>query len=286
MIFSSRRYDLDNTTIKVESMIRNLVQKDTGSYFFPFHKHDDFLEISLIVNGEETIEYESGSYRAVPGDIVIKNAGALHQELAGGAEDLEELSIGLSGIRILGLPENCILHEEETPVIHAGEDAAFLVQLFLHIRKLYERGTAIHADLIRMSVHTFLSSVLLIIDDYGELKDREPGRSELINEVATYINQSFREKISLDDIAKRFFVSPYYLTRQFKKETGHSVNQYIQNRRLGEAERKLVFENTPIKEIAAECGYSNLKYFYSVFKTKTGHTPSEFRELLQLHQER
>jgi LacI family transcriptional regulator len=47
-----------------------------------------------------------------------------------------------------------------------------------------------------------------------------------------------------------------------------------------------VFQNTPIKEIAADCGYSNLQYFYPVFKKNTGTTPREFRDSYRKIQQR
>ena len=102
-----------------------------------------------------------------------------------------------------------------------------------------------------------------------------------IEEIVRYIDENYSRQISLDDIAKTFFISPYYLSRKFKAEVGYTVNQYIQNLRLGKAEQRLAFEDTSIKTIAAECGFDNLKYFYSVFKVKTGHTPNEFRCLLR-----
>ena len=49
------------------------------------------------------------------------------------------------------------------------------------------------------------------------------------------------------------------------------------DRKLGYAEDRLVFSTKPIKEIASDCGYDNLQYFYSVFKKHTGNTPAEVR---------
>lgn len=283
MIHRADRYDLKESDIKAEALIHNVVHKNTGRYIFPFHSHESFLEISMILEGEETVEYENGSFRAAKGDIIIKNAGALHQESANDEMQLEEISLGLSGIHIDGLPENAIIPRDVCPVIPAGEYADLLKELFMNALRLYEKSVSRYAGAIRMNLRTFLSTVLIVIDEYSEANASKSRFTQLVYDVLVYIDKNYRKQISLDDVAREFFVSPYYLARQFKKDIGYSVNQYIQNRRLGEAERRLVFEDTPVKEIAADCGYANLKYFYSVFKTKTGHTPVEFRSLLQLY---
>lgn len=283
MIYSADRYNLRNSSIKVEALIHNMVHKDTGKYIFPFHSHSDFIEISMILEGEEIVEFESGIYIAKKGDIIIKNTGELHQESAKDDAHLEEITVGLSGVNIDGLPENTIIHQGVCPVIPAYEYTLLLRELFMNSLRLYEKSVSRYSDAIKMNIKMFLSTVMIIIDEYSEEKNQRERISSLVYDVLTYIDKNYHKQISLDDVAKEFYVSPYYLARQFKKEIGYSVNQYIQNRRLGEAERRLVFEDTPVKEIATDCGYSNLKYFYSVFKTKTGHTPVEFRSLLQLY---
>lgn len=282
-MFNSDRYGLFGCDIKVRSLFINNIHKDTGKYVFPFHRHDDFLEISLILDGEDFVEFENEKYVARKGDIVFKNAGSMHQEIASDEYDLEEVSIGLSGIRIEGFRENCMVADDIIPVVHAGEQMELLYQLAKQIRKLSMESITTYSKTIDLLVMAFVSNVLLIVDENGSMKERKSKKkySELVWNVRQYIDENYSKSISLDDIAKEFFVSPYSLARQFKNELGFSVNQYIQNRRLGRAEERLVFEATPIKEIAAECGYTNIKHFYSVFKVKTGHTPMEFRKMLR-----
>lgn len=283
-VCNPERYALKNCQLKVESLFINDIHKNTGVYVFPMHKHEEFMEISLIVEGTELIEFvNEDSYRAGQGDIIIKNAGSLHQEAANESKDLVELSIGISGVRIDGLPENTLISEYMIPVIPAGEEMGVLKELFYAIHRMYKSGVVTNAETIHLALNTLVSMVLLICDRNGRLKKSEIKKqmSGQIEEVLTYIDKNFSNQISLDDIARTFYISPYHLARQFKAETGYTVNQYIQQRRLGMAEQRLAFEQTSIKEIACECGYSNLKYFYSVFKSKTGHTPNEFRSLIQ-----
>ena len=281
-IYDEERYALKGSHLKVESLFINDIHRSTGVYVFPFHQHDDLLELSIIVQGEELVEFKDGSYTAKAGDLIIKNAGTLHQESAGADEDLVELSVGISGVKIEGLRENCLCNDDIIPVIPAGESAAVLIELFRTIENMYHQSVTTYSQVIQLALKTFVSISLMIADRNGIAKERRKKKGDKqIEEIVRYIDENYSRQISLDDIAKTFFISPYYLSRKFKAEVGYTVNQYIQNLRLGKAEQRLAFEDTSIKTIAAECGFDNLKYFYSVFKVKTGHTPNEFRCLLR-----
>lgn len=282
-VYDAQRYALKDCNLRVESLFINDIHKNTGVYVFPLHEHKDFLEISMILEGSEILEIVNDtSYKASEGDIIIKNAGSLHQESADQTSNLVELSIGISGVKIDGLEENRLISEHMVPIIHVKEEIVVLKELFYTIYKLYKSSVVTYTETIHLALKTFVSLVLLLVDKNGQEKqtDVKGQLSEQISEILSYIDKNFSKQISLDDIAKDFYISPYYLARQFKAETGYTVNQYIQQRRLGMAEQRLAFEKTAIKEIACECGYNNLKYFYSVFKNKTGHTPNEFRNLI------
>ena len=284
-MYNTERYALTDSHLKVESIFINKIHKHTGVYTFPFHKHDDFLEISLVIDGEEQIEFKDETYHAKAGDVIIKNKGLLHQEEGKSNEGLVELSIGISGVQLAGLEENTLIGERIVPVVPAGDMMPVLRELFLAIEAMYKDSVTSYAPTIHLAVNTFVSIVLLVLDKNGRQKGNKVKRDQQIEKVLQYIDAHFEKNISLDTVAKEFCLSPYYLARKFKMDVGYTVNQYIQSRRLGKAEQRLAFEDTPIKEIALECGFSNLKYFYSLFKAKTGHTPNEFRCLLRSNQE-
>ncbi|MCR5606053.1 MAG: AraC family transcriptional regulator [Treponema sp.] len=98
-----------------------------------------------------------------------------------------------------------------------------------------------------------------------------------IRPVLRYIEENYALDLSLNSLAEEFVISPFYLSRKFKAETGFTINQYIISCRMGEAERLLIFSDTPIKAIAISCGYESLSYFYTTFKRYTGCTPQEYQ---------
>ena len=101
--------------------------------------------------------------------------------------------------------------------------------------------------------------------------------SSTIQRVIDHISSSFRSNISLGSIARRFNVSPSYLSTLFKKEIGITFSEYIMEKRLTFAKELLLRTNLPINVIASECGIADNNYFARVFKAKTGVTPAQFR---------
>ena len=79
-------------------------------------------------------------------------------------------------------------------------------------------------------------------------------------------------------MASHFFIREGHLSRVFRNHTGFTLNNYVIDKRMGEARRMLIFSDSDIKDIAVSCGYPDLQYFYRVFKQSAGCTPREYRE--------
>lgn len=92
-----------------------------------------------------------------------------------------------------------------------------------------------------------------------------------------YIYEHLHEKISVGDLAERTGLHENYLSRLFKQETGMTILQYIQGKKLEQAEYMLKHTETGISEIANDLSFSSQSYFIQVFKKKNGKTPKEYR---------
>lgn len=93
-----------------------------------------------------------------------------------------------------------------------------------------------------------------------------------------YIYKNLNEKIVLSDLAKLTNLHENYLSQLFKKETGKTIVQYIQEKKLEQAEYRLKHTEESVLEIANDLNFSSQSYFIQVFKRKNGRTPREYRE--------
>ncbi len=98
------------------------------------------------------------------------------------------------------------------------------------------------------------------------------------NVIHEYIIHHFTEPIRLEDIAAKAHMVPTAFCRYFKKRTGKSFSTFLNEFRVGHANRLLAENKVKISSIAQECGFNNLSNFNEQFKKITGYTPKEYRK--------
>lgn len=91
------------------------------------------------------------------------------------------------------------------------------------------------------------------------------------------ISNNFMNDITIQFIADECFVTKEHLMRTFKEETGYTINDMIQQRRLEEAKKLLIHSNFSITDVAIMVGFNSSQYFSRVFKKAYRLTPSEYR---------
>lgn len=99
-----------------------------------------------------------------------------------------------------------------------------------------------------------------------------------LRSVARYLDENYAKNPSLDDLADMFYISKYYLSREFKKEFGTTIIQYLLTKKITNAKELLRYSNHPIEKIAELCGIDDASYFNKVFKKMEGCTASEYRK--------
>ena len=102
------------------------------------------------------------------------------------------------------------------------------------------------------------------------------------NMIHEYIINHYTEPIRLEDIAAVAYMAPTAFCRYFKKRTGKNFSIYLNEFRIGHANRMLVENKLKISNIATECGFNNLSNFNEQFKKVMGHTPKQHRELFSM----
>ncbi|WP_196893445.1 helix-turn-helix transcriptional regulator [Aureivirga marina] len=102
---------------------------------------------------------------------------------------------------------------------------------------------------------------------------------KLIMDAKEYLNDNFREKITLDIISRDIGISKYYLHRLFREINKNTPLDYLTTIRLEHAKNRLKSTKETIFEVAVNCGFDNTAYFSNSFKRYIGYSPSEFRKL-------
>lgn len=101
--------------------------------------------------------------------------------------------------------------------------------------------------------------------------------SNTIFHVIQYVDREFHTKLQLQDLSRQFHMNATYLGQLFKKTTGKSFNEYVNEKRIEEAKKLLKRTQIKISDVALKVGYPNADYFISKFKSYTGMLPSVYK---------
>ncbi len=96
-----------------------------------------------------------------------------------------------------------------------------------------------------------------------------------IKPVLAYINENLQQKLSLDHLGHKFYISKYHLCKVFKEVTGFTVNEYTIYRRIIRA-AELLRRNIPVSHVSEMTGFQNECHFITTFKKFTGATPKQY----------
>ncbi len=109
------------------------------------------------------------------------------------------------------------------------------------------------------------------------MAERGLRHQRLIKRSIAYLEQHCHEQLSLEDVARVVFLSPFYFSHVFKEQTGVTFVQYLTELRLTTAKQLLRETDLAIGQIAERVGYNDVNYFSRVFKKSVALTPTEYR---------
>ena len=175
------------------------------------------------------------------------------------------------------------MHGVYRKYIERGGQPAFrpdAIQTYLDLLEQL-RKTAASDDYVRdMHINELLSALLslLMLASWQPVAHRTRTDNRLrLADVKLWLDSHFNEKIALDDLAERFFINKFYLTRLFREQYGSTIVNYLLSLRLSHAKELLRFTDLSVEEVGARCGMPEANYFSRAFRKVEGVSPSEYR---------
>lgn len=112
-----------------------------------------------------------------------------------------------------------------------------------------------------------------------QLKEKKKAAptEKIVEEVYSFIQEHYKEPITLEGIADLYFMNKEYLSTLFRKKYGETVGNYIIRLKIEDAKKQLIYSNRKIDDIAFSLGYQDPSYFNRQFKKTTGISPGKFR---------
>lgn len=277
--FNSRQYMLSED-------FEVFYYSDLHFHSINLHTHD-YYELYFFEEGSVEMEIGGDSYPLRHGDVILIPPGIRHRAVLTNpdvtyrrfvfwqsrnfAKAMEEQSPDLG--YIIGKAET-----EEKYVYHT--DALTFNSLKSKLFTLLdELGADRYGKQTQVSI--YIQDLLLTLNRHIYEQDRSRSVKEnrgRYEEITGYIDLHLDEELSLDRLAREFFLSKYYLVHLFQDSTGLSVHQYIIKKRL-EACCDSMLNGASVSEAYRQWGFGDYSAFYRAFRKEYGMPPSSFLEL-------
>ena len=232
----------------------------------------------IVLEGHGMLKYNGQSYNLDTGDCVFIDCMNPYSHMT--STDLWKLQwVHFNGDTMPGIYNK---------YIERGGQPVFRPQKAENYTRILDNIFAIAGseDYLRdMRLNEALASLLTRIMEMSWIPEKQDtlkrgsAREFSLQDVKNYLDENWAKKITLDDLADKFFINKYYLTRLFKNQYGSPILNYVLDIRITQAKRMLRFSDDTIDSIGKVCGFEDQNYFSRTFKKVEGVTPTEYRKM-------
>jgi AraC-like DNA-binding protein len=121
-----------------------------------------------------------------------------------------------------------------------------------------------------------------VLNAQGFILETELQDNHRVNQIFNFVKEEFQRSISLEEVSKKVSMTVPAFCRYFKKITGKTFTQFVNEYRLAHAAKLLHEKQISITEICFESGFNNFSHFNKQFKKFTGKSPSVYRNELKI----
>lgn len=272
---------------KVEGLEMEHVTRDYEYSMVSRHFHETY-ELYYLLEGQRYYFIDRQTYLVKAGDVVLIKPNQIHKTSMAGESYHNRMLLQIDGKLVDSLLKACgmggigEIYRDDVSILSIPEnERPEIMGLFLQIQKELEERQRQYLVGVRLK----LAELLLVLSRYQrrsgyqqENQTSQNWKHKKVGEVADYLLSNPETEESLEELAKRFFISKSYLSRIFREVTSFTVNEYKNVSRIKKAQQLLVHSDYSITEISELLGFENLTYFERVFKKYAGATPSKYRK--------
>ena len=260
--------------------------KDSRAQKLDYHYHE-FDKMILFLGGKVTYVVEGVTYFLQPWDILLVQHNLIHRPVIDPSEPYERIVVwlGREWLDRRGDPgealDTCFHTTRERGFHLLRGDAQRRLHYMRLIQQLEEALRSEEFAAGRLA-DTLCQQLLIevnrdVLRSRTAQEERDSYRVDpKMEEIIRYIAGHLTEDLSVDALAKQFFLSRYYLMHRFKEVTGYTLHQYVSQKRLLRA-GELIREGVPVMKAAEQAGFGEYSTFLRAFQNTFHMSPREFR---------
>ncbi|AKE58762.1 AraC family transcriptional regulator [Citrobacter farmeri] len=243
------------------------------------HVHDNETELIYVKKGIVRLIIDSSLYVAHEDDIVVVERGRLHAVTSDVNAPATTYTCALYGFRFQDWEENQLLQSHSCPVVAVGQGKEVIKSIFNELSVMLPQSK----NGLTSSVCDAFAYALTVLfyENFKNAYRSEQGyikKDVLIKDILVYLNNNYREKITLEQLSKKFRASVSYICHEFTREYHISPINYVIQRRMTEAKFALTNTDYSQAEISWHVGYENVDHFAKLFLRHVGCSPGDYRK--------
>lgn len=250
---------------------------------YPLHWHN-CLEMIFVLKGTVFVQIESEVYELREREIEIVNPDEPHRIYAEDEDNIVLLfKMDLNFFeRYYGDVKNIYFYTDSSEESVQEQEKYRTLRKFLAILacEAIQQGEdydeEIEDHMVKLLFHLLNNFHYLIYDE--EALGENEIQFERYHRISKYIYNNYMNKISLQDIAKREYLSSYYLSHEIKNALGINFSELLNSTRVHESVKLLLDTEKTLSEISEEVGFSHTRYYNKYFKMHYNMTPLQYRK--------
>ena len=263
------------------------VDRDSGYEMASFHIHHKY-EVYYEIEGSRRYFIEDAAYIVNAGCVVLIGENQIHKTGSVGdgptsrivcnfsREYLQEISGAFPEIDLFSFMSEENNHLLSNITVKQQNYIYSILQQLIQMQDENNPESAVTRKML-------LATLLLELKDLCRRQQEQGGENgrvsnHIVDQIQAYIAEHYAEKLTLTGIASQFYISPYYLSRLFKKSINLSLIEYINGVRIKAAQNLIEKSNESISDIAEKTGFMTTAHFRRVFKDATGLSPQQYRQ--------
>jgi len=299
LLQQSGSYRLISDTPNNNCVQKDLVTSNVKNIFFGKHprflkitEHShNFIEMIFVYSGQCHQIINGKKVSLNEGDICILDTNVKHSIEAAGENDIIincVIKTSYFDYTFLGqLSENDILSKFfirsiyqskkfNEYIIFSSHEESKIKEIIINLLCEYYDKALCSSEVINCYMIILFAELLRSHKDKINEQNYYSLKNVKISDIILYIENNYKT-VTLESVAKYFYFNPSYLSSAIKKITGKNFLNILHEIKIKNAYMLLKNSDLSISEIANEVGYSNMSFFYQIFKKKYGITPAKFR---------
>lgn len=260
-----------------QMILRNVSSAKYGGDWHSIPHTHNYTELFYIVGGDGQFQINERLFPVQAHQLVVVNPNVIHTEVSYEAHPLEYIVLGIEGLE-LTIPGS---DEARYCIYSFPEKNDVLTCMQTVLQEMQERKPEYQTVCLACMDIIMVQLLRNASVSVTQTRSRFPANRQCAA-VRHYIDQHYKESITLDMLAEKASINKYYMAHAFKREYGVSPINYVIACRIREGKRLLAETDLSLSQIAAVLGFSSSSYFSQSFRSAEGISPTEYRKANQV----